>query len=289
LVPDPSRSGIVQSASGGRIIATGGGLPKLGSNVKRGDVLFYVEPSASGGDLSGIAQERLQVLEELEVAKRRLMRLESLQGTIAGREIDEAKLRVDTLEKRASGLNSGESRREALRAPVSGRVGRMDVVAGQVVSPERVLVEIVAPDALIVEGAIHGSSQLAQKGAARLPDGRSLNLKLLGQGSALANQAVAVRFAVAETDATTDLPINTPVSVIAQLAEQQNGIVVPRDAIVQSTAGTPMVWVKVAPETFSPRDVRIEEHDGDSVLVVAGLKPPARVVVDGSALINQIR
>lgn len=288
LVPDPTRAGLVQSASGGRVVPPAGGLPRLGAMVRQGDVLLRIEPPVSGGDLATISQERTRLLADLETAERRLARLEGLSGTVAGREIDDTRAQVEMLRLRRAELDSSAARREVLRAPVSGRVARMDVAAGQVVGPDKVLVEVVADDALVVDASSYGATQFGEHASAMLPDGRVLALRRTEQGTALANQAVTVRFRV-DASAPAPLQVYSPVTVLAQTVEQQEGIKIPRDSVVQSTAGTPMVWVKVAPETFAPRDIRYEELDGEHVLVVAGLKSPARVVVAASTLINQVR
>lgn len=287
LVPDPSRAGLVQSVAGGRIVVPESGLPALGSTVAQGQLLAYVEPFLSGGDLSGLAAERTAVATELAVVEQRLERLERLGGTVAGREIDEARLRVEGLRRRSAELAGAAARREALRAPVTGQLARMSVVAGQVVTPEQVLFEIAAPGAVAVEASSYAPERYGKRASARLPDGRVLALTLAGQGTALDNQALLLRYRVEE--APPGLPLYSPVTVLPSLEEVREGIPVPAAAIVQSTAGTPMVWVKVAPETFAPRDVVFEDLDGDRVLVVAGLKSPARVVVGAAGLINQIR
>jgi multidrug efflux pump subunit AcrA (membrane-fusion protein) len=49
------------------------------------------------------------------------------------------------------------------------------------------------------------------------------------------------------------------------------------------------VWVKVAPERFAARPVRIAPLDGDRVVVTAGLTAGDRVVVEAAELINQVR
>lgn len=287
LVPDPSRAGLVQSVAGGRIVVPEAGLPVLGASVENGQVLAYVEPFVSGGDLAALAAERTAVVTELAVAEQRLRRLERLQGTVAGREIDEARLQVDGLHRRNAELAGTAARREVLRAPVAGTLARMNVVAGQVVTQEQVLFEIATPGAFAVEASSYGAARFGERASALLPNGAVLPLSLVGQGTALDNQAVLLRFRVDE--ARPDLPLYTPVTVLPTLADQQEGIPVPAAAIVKSTAGTPMVWVKVAPETFAPRDVVFETLDGERVLVVAGLKSPARVVVAAAGLINQIR
>jgi multidrug efflux pump subunit AcrA (membrane-fusion protein) len=47
--------------------------------------------------------------------------------------------------------------------------------------------------------------------------------------------------------------------------------------------------VKVAPERFAPRPVRIAPLDGERVVVTGGLQKGDRVVVEAAELINQVR
>jgi cobalt-zinc-cadmium efflux system membrane fusion protein len=50
-----------------------------------------------------------------------------------------------------------------------------------------------------------------------------------------------------------------------------------------------IVWVKEAPERYSPRLVVTQPLDGASVSVTSGLKAGDRVVTHGATLINQVR
>ncbi len=48
IIPDPNASGFVQAALGGRLSPPEGGFPRLGTRVKKGDVLAYRHPAAAG-------------------------------------------------------------------------------------------------------------------------------------------------------------------------------------------------------------------------------------------------
>ena len=53
VIPDPNASGVVQSSVGGRLSpATSGLFPRLGTTVKKGDVLAYVTPPVQAIDVS---------------------------------------------------------------------------------------------------------------------------------------------------------------------------------------------------------------------------------------------
>jgi hypothetical protein len=50
-----------------------------------------------------------------------------------------------------------------------------------------------------------------------------------------------------------------------------------------------IVWVKTAPEGFTPHVVTTVPLDGANVLVTRGLEDADRVVVRAASLLNQIR
>jgi membrane fusion protein, heavy metal efflux system len=64
---------------------------------------------------------------------------------------------------------------------------------------------------------------------------------------------------------------------------------VPAAALMKSPANQTIVWVKSAPERFTPRVVQTQPLDGARVIVTSGLKPGERVAVQGASLVNQVR
>jgi hypothetical protein len=85
------------------------------------------------------------------------------------------------------------------------------------------------------------------------------------------------------------LPVGQPVTVVAQLRERLRGIVLSAAAVVRNPANEPVVWIKVGAERFVPQPVELRALDADTVVVTRGLSADNRVVVQGSALVNQIR
>jgi len=63
----------------------------------------------------------------------------------------------------------------------------------------------------------------------------------------------------------------------------------PAAAVVKNAANQEIVWVKTSAERFAPRPVRTQPLDGARVAVVDGLEAGVRVVVQGAALLNQVR
>jgi membrane fusion protein, heavy metal efflux system len=63
----------------------------------------------------------------------------------------------------------------------------------------------------------------------------------------------------------------------------------PASAIVRSPANEPVVWIKTGVEHFLPQPVQLQSLSATTVLVTQGLAPDNRVLVQGAALVAQIR
>jgi hypothetical protein len=79
------------------------------------------------------------------------------------------------------------------------------------------------------------------------------------------------------------------VTVIASSGTPVTGIVLPRSALAQAPNGQTVVFAQKEPEIFTPRAVRTEAFDIQSVLVTGGLQPGEKVVVENAPLVNQVR
>ena len=78
IIPDPNASGYVQSAVGGRLSAPPGGFPRLGTRVKRGDILGYVTPPIAAIDVSDMRQRQGELDQQISIVERRFARYEQL-------------------------------------------------------------------------------------------------------------------------------------------------------------------------------------------------------------------
>jgi hypothetical protein len=59
--------------------------------------------------------------------------------------------------------------------------------------------------------------------------------------------------------------------------------------VVRSPANEPIVWIKTGAERFMPQPVQVQPLDAGTVLVTQGLSADNRVLVEGAALVAQIR
>jgi len=85
------------------------------------------------------------------------------------------------------------------------------------------------------------------------------------------------------------LAVGQSLTLVVALKERSKGIVLPAEALVRNPANETVVWIKTSAERFSPLPVQARALDARTVLVTQGLAPDQRVVVQGAALIAQIR
>jgi membrane fusion protein, heavy metal efflux system len=79
------------------------------------------------------------------------------------------------------------------------------------------------------------------------------------------------------------------VTVSAQVREEKAGLAIPRSSVVRRGDGQSVVFEHVGSELFAARDVRVEPLDSENVLLVAGIEPGKRIVVQGAQLLDQVR
>jgi len=290
VVADPNGGGHVQATQSGRIEPGEKGLPYVGQRVEAGQVLATIAPAVNVVDRSGIQQQIATVEQELVIAESRVQRLRKLEGSVPQRDIDEAEANLNGLRKRRAALSPTLTTKEALRAPIAGVVTANNVKAGQVIEArDQVLFEIVDPSRLMVEAvAFDPRVATAIKAAtATTADGTSLSLELLGSSLALRQQAIPLLFQISNPPR--GLGVGQPVRLVAQVQGKASGIVLPRQSVVRSASGQPIVWQHESPQRFIARPVRTQALDGNTVLVLAGVEPEARIVTDGAGLLNQVR
>jgi hypothetical protein len=291
VVADPNASGRVQAAHGGRVEPGPRGLPIVGQAVRRGDVLAYVRHHAEPYALAAQQAQLTELRAQRQLAEARVKRLEGLEGTVPRKDIEAARAEAGSLAERERSIGGSLQVREALAAPISGVITRSDLVAGQVVDPRDVLVELVEPSRLLVEATTADPSAAARIASATLQGTPQARLQLLGAARTLRDGVLPITFAVTAAKSGTPLPlaIGQPVTVLASSKERVGGVVLPAQAVVRSPSNESIVWIKSGAERFIPQPVQFRPLDSSTVVVTQGLSADNRVVVQGAALIAQIR
>jgi hypothetical protein len=289
IIPDPNASGFVQASVSGRLSAREGGFPKLGTIVKAGDVLAYVTPPFQAIDVSDMRQKQGELDQQIGIVEKRIARYEQLAktGAVAKVTLDEAVLELKGLRDRRAALDKTRGEPERLIAPVSGTIAAVNAVAGQIAETNAIVFQIVEPARLWVEALTFSQLPDAQAATARTGEGQTLSLTFQGAGLTDRSQAIPVHFAI--VGEAKGLRVGQLVTVLAPTGEQIEGLAVPRTAVLRSGNGQTIVFEHTTPERFEPRIVRVEPLDAERVLVLDGLAPAKRVVVQGAELLNQIR
>ena len=290
VVVDANAGGKVQPTQAGRIEAGPRGLPTLGQAVRKGEVLAVVRASTSAIERANQQSQSMELKSNLELAKKRLLRLEQLEGTVPAKDIEAAKSDVSSLQQRSEAIGASLVALEALVAPVSGVIASSHVVAGQVVDAREVLFEIVDPSRLSVEASAFDAALVGNIASASIASTQgNVALQFAGAGRTLREGAIPLLFRTKPGKGTLHLAVNQPVKVILQTKEVVKGFAVPTSAVVKNTSNQDMVWVHTGAETFVPRTVRVVPLSGSMMSVTNGLEAGDRVVSQGAPLVNQVR
>ena len=289
IVPDTNASGYVQASIGGRLAPPPGGFPRLGTPVKRGDVLAYLTAPLQAIDVSTMRQQQGDLDQQISIVERRLARYETLapNGAVPRSQLEDTRLELQGLKQRRASLDNVPREPEALVTPVSGVVADGAPVAGQIAQPNAVIFHIVDPLRLWIEALSFESIVGTEDASAVTSNGKKLSLAHRGSGFADRSQSIPIHFAI--EDYVAGLRVGQFVTVLVTTNDQKQGIAIPRTSLVRGTNGQDFVFEHVNAERFMPRAVRVEPLDGDRVLVLAGLVPATRVVVQGAELLDHVR
>lgn len=288
IIADPRSGGLVQSATGGRVLAPGG-MPLIGQRVRAGQPLAYIEPTLQAIDRADIARELTDLDQQIALAANRAARLRRLEGVVPRREIEEAGINLNGLRSRRAALGGARSARETLVAPISGIVAAVPVRVGQVVAAETTLFEIVDPQDLFVEASIFDRRSISygSRAVGRAADGTTFNLIFAGAG--LADRGRAAQGLFRLEGAPAGLRVGEPVTLEVSAGAPVAGVIVPRSAVLTGENGLSSVFVKERAERFARRPVRVAPLDANRVVLLSGVRTGERVVTAGGGLLAQVR
>jgi RND family efflux transporter MFP subunit len=291
VVPDPARFARLATARGGRVLASGTGFPRPGQPVAAGQVLFQLQPALSASEAASSAAEVRSLEREVRLAEQELGRLEQLRGIVARADIERARTNLAGLRAQRGAAAGPVNQVESVRAPIGGTVSAISTAIGAVVEPGGQLAEIVGNGGWLVEarGLAPGQRLASQSATGVTTDGRRFGLRLLGRTPQQVDGSDRFLFAVSDGAGT--LRGGEAITVEATLVGSavRQGIVLPAEAITRGASGESIAWVKPSALRFVPRQVRTQPLPGGRLLVLAGLRPGERIVMQGAGLLGQIR
>ncbi len=293
VIADPNAGGRVQVAQAGIITTGPKGIALVGQRVARGQVLAWLMPVLDASSRADKQSSLAELSAQARVIEKRLARLEELEGSVPAKEIEQARIELDSLHARKKAIGGALGGRIALVAPVSGVVASSSASVGQVVDAKEVLFEIVDPGRLVVEALAFDARATAGLKRATARTGEvSIGLDLIGAGLALREQALPVLFRIRRAAGEGNVPllaIGQTVKVLAETGVTRPGVAVPAAAISRNDANESMVWVHDTAERFVPRRVKTLPLDAERVLVIEGLAGGERVVTTGARALGQVR
>jgi len=271
-----------------------------GSDVKKGDPLFALDPRTYRSALDAAAAGLAGAKATLDLAKVDFDRVANLveMKAISRAEFDAKKGAVAVAEAK---VLSGEAAVEAARidldrcviaSPIDGRAGERLVDTGNVVSPASgALVVLQRIDPVYAEftvtekdlDAVQASlAQKRLKAEVRLPDGegapRAAEVTFLDNAVAEGTGSVRIRATVPNADRAFWPGRFVRVRLI--LDTLPAAVLVPASAL-QASAKGPFAFVVKEDGTAELRPVRTGQRQGDRIVVLEGLSAGERVVLTG--------
>ena len=292
VIANPSSSVLVQAAYRGTIQTVDGNYPFVGQQVSRGQLLATLKPVNSHLDEARVRERITELTNEIELDRKRMAMLnEVVYVRYRINKIEEVRTEIQGLIRRLKVLEDSLTQSYELRAQTDGVVSEVAVSAGQHVLEGATLFRVVDPSRLWVEasGYQQGLQDSVQSATALTIEGSKIDLKFVGGGLSLSNQAIPLLFDIVSTNADS-LSVGKPVTVFVQSDNSKiEGVRVPRTSLVRETDGSTLIWKKVAAELFLKTRVSVTPIDAESVLITGDLSPKDRIVSAGVGLLAQIR
>ncbi len=287
IIPTANGRAEVYAPQEGRIISSRAW--KIGDRVTKGQALFSVEQTLTGTERLGLERDLIEAQREVEEASRDYNRKRSLEGVVAQKEIEFARIRLDGAKERQAALQrvlSQGTKPVTCTAPISGSISSADVVGGEFVEVSKRLLEIVNTSEVWVEAQFFESDLAAMpKGTGAIVTSPSAvgtyvgSLISVGNVISAESRTAPVIFAVANRNE--QLKINASAEIAISSGVDQSVIAVPKTAIVRS-GGKSYVIVHRGPEEFEPVEVMSGAGaDETHVQLTSGVKIGDKVVTTG--------
>jgi RND family efflux transporter MFP subunit len=274
----------------------------LGDPVEAGAPLVRLDRDFGRLDLDAAAAETREARARLADARRRLEDGERLAAddTLPRNEVEVRRLAVRRAEARLARLETAEAyqrerlARHVIRAPFAGVVAERIAEAGEWVEPGTAVVELVATDRLLVEVPV------PQRYFGAVTEDATARLRFDAAPGRTVPAEVAARVPVSDPTARTfrlrlrpeaeGLALTPGMSarVTLRLETGEEGITIPRDALVRYPDGRTTVWVVEPgdPPTVAERQVRIGRSFDGRIVVTGGLGAGTRVVTRGNEALS---
>lgn len=292
--------GVVEPAAGDAVIvaATMSGIVTsrltLGAKVTKGQTLFTINSSSLSRD--NMSEQIANARAEVRRAKADLERVESLvaQKLATQAEYQQALLSKTQAENLLRTLTQGTSEGGVRRivSPMSGYITALEALNGNYVDQGATMATVSANQKIVVR------ADLPQRYASWVPQIKGLNFtlensgdasgasftskELLSGGHASTGGVIAMRFSVENR---AELLPGAVVEAFLLGREMENTIAVPVASITDEQ-GQKFVYLRMAPDVYVKRHVKLGQSNGQTVEILEGLKAGDDVVVRGAYFVR---
>lgn len=312
VIPRTDRYAQVASPVPGIVIASGSGVPLVGQKVKKGQVLATVQQSLSASEATGLSTGLIQAEAEsiraqaaLEQARKDLTRLESLQGVVAEKDVQQAQLAVRTAEQELnrarsarevlSGARQGQgTTRFTLTAPIDGVLVEARATVGEQVDPSRPLFTVLDASVVWVEARVYENDVARVEAAtgalvhSEAYEGQHFTARLYHVGQVVDEGTRSVRVLFELDNREGRLRPGMFVDAAIGAGGRQQALAVPEAAVIEEE-GRSFVFLHTGPEQFERREVVLGVRDGEWRAVRQGVREGDRVVVKGVGTLQATR
>lgn len=276
-----------------------------GQRVNAGDTLVTLDDELARLELEQARAAQREATAELEDARRRLTEVRDLakqRGIVAETEVRarEAEVQRDraVVERRRAEVAYREAllRRYTVKAPFDGVIAQRSCDLGEWVGPDAPVMTLVAVDVLRLD------LQVPQGYFGRIGRQTAVSLRLEALPNERVDATITEIVPISDPTARTFLArINLPneagrmtpgmsARAVLRIATGEQGVVVPRDALVRYPDGRVVVWVARRhsdSHTVSERQVRTGLAFGGKIQIVSGLEVGTPVVVRGNEVLRE--
>lgn len=305
VIPTPAGYARVTSPVPGRLVPVKGGGKHLGQRVEAGEILAYVDPRLSGPEAAALSADRIKAESAVreaqaarEQAERSFLRLQSLSGVVAQKEIEAAEL-GQKLARQVEAKAQAEAQifraapgtttlaRFPVVAPIGGLLANISPAAYAQVAPEQALYEIQQPGHVWIEAKAYAAdlpvAERATDAQVELPayPGKRWRAQILGVSPQLDEKTGTLSILIDLEDPDPALRPGAYAEVGLAIEGPVPGLAVPEVAILRRE-GQARLLIHTGPERFELRPVVVGHRDGAYRAVISGLASGERVVIAGA-------
>lgn len=290
VLADPSANANIVAELDGRLLPPDGGFPRPGQKVEKGQLLAYLVPIISPGELADKESELAFIERDLYLVRKQIERLKAQnilnQDNSVQMDIRSAELKGLLGKKKA--LQKMFDTRVAIHAPIAGDLGQADITAGQnvirgtelfeIIDARHLWVEVINYDSTISDSIV--DAYVVTNGGDPLP------LEYIGTRSRFRGLGYPLLFKIKEPSHITPGEL---VNATISYGEPVQGISLDSRSVSIDEHGDTIIWMHVAPERFIPKVInRLEQPRADISFIVGDDTPTDPVVTAGASLLSAI-